>query len=619
MNLFCRILKFQQQKIIASSMDSEFSLLDVVRCELCEVPAPSLCCKSCHLKLCQACGGEHVLDESKTHNIVVIERPQYPICHKHVNYQCLFYCEKCSLSLCTLCLPLKEHEEHNIVDILEIGEQKRDILQKDLKELEQIIFPNFQNIATEISVQKVDVQKKKEKMKKSISEQGQKLHKHIDDIMNEMETKVTDTVEKQLKALNKIEKDIKQRISEIEKIISDIKGVQKLNDVSLISAHKSCNSEFRRYSPKTAMSSINFSAPDIDTNKLQTIFGSLSEITPKKRDLTISVPIGVSSEEKYLLNDFEVSTSVATRYKGFMKELRSACCLNDDEIWTCGNSTILRLYNLRGEVKEVFKTSSGNMPQDIAVTRRGYLVYTDFKAKSLTIVKNTQRRSAFEITFDSIWKPRNVCSTFSDDLLVSMESDDQKQTKIVRLAGLEYKPCIEIQFDSNGRPLFSHGGYDKAISENMNLDICIADFGAGELVVVDQNGKLRFRYTASTLILEQKKSFHPRGVTTDSQSHILTSDHFNHIIHILDKNGQFLCHIGNCVQRPWGLCVDSRDNLFVAEFFSGEVKKIRYCRESKKDIKEPGEKEIKETGGKEIKEMGKKEIKNSSLTMCCVS
>lgn len=49
------------------------------------------------------------------------------------------------------------------------------------------------------------------------------------------------------------------------------------------------------------------------------------------------------------------------------------------------------------------------------------------------------------------------------------------------------------------------------------------------------------------------------------------------------------------------------------------MKKIRYCCEFKKDIKELGEKEIKEMGEKEMKEMGKKEIKNLSFIMCCVS
>ena len=284
------------------------------------------------------------------------------------------------------------------------------------------------------------------------------------------------------------------------------------------------------------------------------------DVVPFKHFLSTLKCSTPGSPARSLLDVPRLITCVRTGYIG----LYNVSCLGDEKFWTSGDEKIMKLFNLKGELLKSVQTKSGHEPNDIAVTRSGDLVYADYYDGSINLVSGTQIQTLIKLRG---WRPYYLCTTSSEDLLVIMISNDWKQTKVVRYSGSNEKQ--NIQFDDQGNPHYSSGGDKKYLSENRNLDICVADSGAGEVVVVSATGKLRFRYT---------DSFRPHGITTDSQGNILTSDWVKHRIHIIDQDGRFLHFIHNCgLTLPVGLCVDSRDNLFVAEY-AGKVKKIQYFK-----------------------------------------
>ncbi|XP_061177617.1 uncharacterized protein LOC133186377 [Saccostrea echinata] len=553
-------------------MNRRYSAQDILLCDLCQTAALQSYCELCHVNLCIVCVGKHLSDSSKRHNVVPYKHRtstlNYPKCQNHNQKICELYCEKCDIPVCSTCISSGKHHSHVIAEILQKLSSKTEDLKKDLKELEKRICPTYEEIILDIKSEKANIEEGYQELTTAVTKQGEDWHRKINNIVNEQKFEINEMKVRHLDALNKQENKIKQITSDVKKRIFDLKKLLESNDVSITFAYKSRIAEFRSLPPKVNVSLPSFSPHQINKERLYQMFGSLSvlSITTEEYGYTMKAQEAVSCPlVKPLLDEPELITTIDIGYE----RLYSVFCLSDEEIWIRGKGSIMKLYNLQGRLLKSVKTKSANDPRDITVTRNGDLIYTDSEARSINIVKNKQIQEVIRIQG---WKPYYVCSTSSADLLVTMVSDDKEQSKVVRYSG--YTEIQTIQFDSEDKPLYSTG-YHKYISENRNLDICVADYEASTVVVVNQAGNLRFRYTGHPSTT--KVSFVPFGITTDSRSQILISDHNNHCIHILDQDGQFLRYIDNCdLYFPLGLCVDTRDNLFVAECFRDVVKKIKY-------------------------------------------
>ncbi|XP_065929372.1 uncharacterized protein [Magallana gigas] len=551
-------------------MDPRSSAQDVHRCDLCETAIVHSYCDFCHVNLCKLCIADHISDGYDKHKIVPFQERRstliYPKCGTHPHKNCDLQCKNCNdIFVCSSCTASETHKGHIFVDVSEVYTTKKNAIADEANKLENLISPTYDEIALDLENQLANLDGGYENLTTAMSKQGEQWHREIDIIINKKKTEISEIKVKHRDLLQKHLDEIKQIQALINQTLIAIEEIKKSTEVSPTIEYSSKIREFSKLPPKVKITLPTFIPKPLDHKKLYNMFGQITPLSTatEQNVLSLNQP---NTSVKTLLDEPELVATIQTGYQ-------NVTYLNEDCVWTSGLTKDIKCFNIKGELLHTVSNKSGQGPNDIAVDSEGNLLFCDGTSGTVNKVNNGQTEELIRLQG---WWPCSLCVTSNGDLLVSMYSDDKTEYKVVRYSGSTEKQTI--QFDDEGKPLYSRKLGTKYITENRNHDICVADNEARAVVVVNQNGKLRWRYVGHRSVTK-KKPFKPYGITTDSQSRILTADCGNHCIHILDQDGQFLRYIDNCdLEYPWGLCVDNNDNLFVSEHFKGNVKKIKFLR-----------------------------------------
>lgn len=164
-------------------------------------------CKVCCRYLCNDCVSKHLSDKSQKHNDDSITKWKPTLnCPKHSSNIIENHCEQCDSPICATCASSKQHKGHTFVMILENPEKKKEVIKKDLTELESSLYPKFQKIASNIQVQKANLNKNAKQLLKAISKHGEDLHRKIDTIIKKLKADLDEMNSKHLAVLNKTRK-----------------------------------------------------------------------------------------------------------------------------------------------------------------------------------------------------------------------------------------------------------------------------------------------------------------------------------------------------------------------------------------------------------------------------
>ncbi|XP_062598542.1 uncharacterized protein LOC134259967, partial [Saccostrea cucullata] len=260
------------------------------------------------------------------------------------------------------------------------------------------------------------------------------LGQKIDKLVKKLKAEYDEIKHKQIQALQEQLDDINKKIIEIKDEINSIdKAVTSYTVSSLLFSTTFDVDKYRQLPHKITLYSPTFTKGKINGEQLSELFGTLSltSLSPEKKGYNIKTSqklheVGSSAPVKQLLDEPETVTTINTGYK----YLYNVACFSDEEIWTSGDDSTMKLFSInQGSLLKSITTKSGTTHFSIEVTKSGDLVYTDYKDRTVNIAKN-EKINVEEMIRLQDWKPRAACTTSLDDLLVIMVNDAYKRTNV---------------------------------------------------------------------------------------------------------------------------------------------------------------------------------------------
>nr|XP_022297008.1 tripartite motif-containing protein 3-like [Crassostrea virginica] len=542
---------------------------DVIICNLCENSALRFC-NSCQTDLCLDCVGKHLHEfESLSHDIVPFQhrkiRLVLPECEFHPGQRCEVHCQQCQTPVCVKCFT-GNHKGHDVVELEEILEKKKEIIRKEKQKTEANILSKYQTRDDNIKTQILKVNAEFAKMKTNMERLRKLWHQEVDDIFDKANNLINSWRDIKISSSSTLQTQIKNKIPEVKQALKHQTEVLKSNDASRIYDFKSNLEELKEIPEVDDVTCLSLIEKTEQGQELQIEIEEF-RATLSQKCPSIRADHAFYHSTKQLLDEAEIIFTIPV----VCNKLRNVVCVGLDEAWITGYDESIKRVDVKGSVKETVATKA--IWPYIALTEQGELLSTNMYSGTVDIVK--QGGIDTFITPPQGWAARRLCCTRSGDVLVHVQVRTGNKNKLLRYRGQHISQ--EIDTDFNKKPIFSEGFYFLMITENSNGDICVSDRNAETVTVVDMTGRVRFRYDGTSAGI--KNPFGPTGIVTDSLSQIIVSDSNNDCLHIIDQNGKFLNCVDNCgLQSPWGLSVDSEGRLWVALNGGNVIKVIKYIK-----------------------------------------
>ncbi|XP_062591223.1 uncharacterized protein LOC134252736 [Saccostrea cucullata] len=519
-------------------------------------------CNTCKHDLCLQCKEIYVIDQDTIFHDVVIYREKYKYipnqetCLSHPNRMYNKYCCSCRLPLCSKC---ETHKRHEILDIRKAyttnREQHRHIIHRIRSE---ILYKNkflLADIKTDLKAIKTEILK----LKLKISTKAQRL----------IDLTVTERIAVNV-MINKLQQQKRKRNRQLASIENldhryehstnrTLKFLYFIKNMNVPKIKDTCN-----FTPLSLLSM---------TEEIEINMGDLVEFLSKIQIIERGQRRVRDMLE--LMSTPVIVRNVQLKIPGHVMHISR---LTSEWFWIShwhNHMTEIILTNIKGDILHrlvrIANLKRNTLYGSHTVNSKGELIYIGSNDLIYKVATDNRMKSIL-LKGTNLWKPLCVHSSpINGELLVGMFSYVEKTGKVNRYNDIR-QHIQTIQHDNKGQQLYSLPLY---ITENRNGDVIVSDYDRSAVVVTDGEGRHRFSYTGPPL----KPRLNPRGICTDTMSHILVCDLYTDTVQIIDRDGHFLSQIptqGRGIYTPHGLSFDNKTHLLRVGTWDNTVCLYRY-------------------------------------------
>lgn len=533
-------------------------------------------CLPCGRNMCDDCKTVHLQNRStRDHGMTRLDAKQpdelllcttkgnVSYCGIHKSEVSQIYCYQCFRAVCLECLS-NYHEDHDVVLISnEIDSKKTELREIIHKSKSKLSAYRSEVISLKNKIDNFSEQT--EIVAESVKKHGEILKMKIDEIVQDVLSDLENEEKKKKSHLRQIQTQLETETIDLTVFVAKCeKKLKSSNHVSVITAVTKINRRPEIEEPITSVPDVQppgFVPTQIDLKKLRNLLGKLKG----DKTLDVETEAGRSSCEAQVRAERPQSPCLSL-FTSFPSPSPSTDCIAtlNNRLAFVGWRWIGReifLISIRGKVK--CRVNLDFTLGDLSASSDGKLYFT--VGGSHFVKKLVDQTTCIDIKDTAPFITRGLHVTRDNEILVCLYNLNSKQGKVSRMS-LKGEQVQEIQHDESENPLFI---YPQDVFQNYNGDVCVIDriapsVNKHELVVVDKDGRFRFRYPCSKT--SRASGFVCTGITCDKNGNIFLSDRENNRIHLIDKDGNFIKYIlseNEGIKSPTGLSMDKNRQLWI--------------------------------------------------------